>query len=511
MKIIIINLCKVPPINRLGYKIRVPLLLLFAISCLIINAQSLDLISTIQSTPSGKYKIRFDFTYDNAVAGNHNFSYTLPTQSNDGFSLTNPIAKAWGGFLNTIRGTDDRMGVNGTDLSLGPCNGDCAENGSVSFANSSTLNFYIFNDNAVNNCNACPVYFEVEFDISGSPYGSYTPDCITVNTQGGISNTICAGDGQPSPSLIVRQIRTPDGFDYKTYIGIPRGSDTQPFCISAGVPPNVFGYGSGDPFPLLYPVEVIEGDDPPEPLGDNPDLRCRFSNDRNRLECGGCDPFTDTGIAWYTGTVGTIAGVATGAVTGLVVLGYEVTLKSVAEATQGLPSSPPSKLLTAGAAAVTVAGLTQQAYINFGEWLCPNLNVNALVFQETENELEAMELDSMWNTQNKVVVLNNIPNNSKVNVKDQAKNEFINPEQIKIYPNPAQDLITVEVESIPGEEITFEVLDHLFRSTSINISNTAMDPLLKESIDISQLHVGMYFVNVRSSKGKLISKAFIKF
>ena len=74
-------------------------------------------------------------------------------------------------------------------------------------------------------------------------------------------------------------------------------------------------------------------------------------------------------------------------------------------------------------------------------------------------------------------------------------------EAVRIYPNPANDIITVENTSLLNKE------------TIISIYNMQGQLMLqkdiqqaKTEINISELHSGMYYIKVKTKKGTIVKK-----
>jgi hypothetical protein len=72
---------------------------------------------------------------------------------------------------------------------------------------------------------------------------------------------------------------------------------------------------------------------------------------------------------------------------------------------------------------------------------------------------------------------------------------------VSLYPNPARDRLTLELEGYPNEHFVFEVIDILGRVllTEMRLSNTS--GILRTTFDISKLTKGSYLLRMTSSVG----------
>ena len=81
----------------------------------------------------------------------------------------------------------------------------------------------------------------------------------------------------------------------------------------------------------------------------------------------------------------------------------------------------------------------------------------------------------------------------------------INKDSFKVYPNPATDLITVELSSEFLEKATIQVLNLLGQVVYSENKEISARTLL----NISELKPGVYFLKLQS-EGEVYSKKFIK-
>jgi hypothetical protein len=72
---------------------------------------------------------------------------------------------------------------------------------------------------------------------------------------------------------------------------------------------------------------------------------------------------------------------------------------------------------------------------------------------------------------------------------------------IRIYPNPANDRLYIETQTL-----TIEIYDVYGRRQNLKNSETQK---LRNSIDISELNSGVYFVKIKNEDGEVV-KRFIK-
>ncbi len=74
---------------------------------------------------------------------------------------------------------------------------------------------------------------------------------------------------------------------------------------------------------------------------------------------------------------------------------------------------------------------------------------------------------------------------------------------IKLYPNPVQNNLNVKLPQTDGTRITYTISNLLGQT----ISNGILD---KETIDVSQMAKGMYFLQLKTNDGRKGAKSFIK-
>jgi hypothetical protein len=69
---------------------------------------------------------------------------------------------------------------------------------------------------------------------------------------------------------------------------------------------------------------------------------------------------------------------------------------------------------------------------------------------------------------------------------------------ISVYPNPVNDLLTINSEKEIGKIIIFDTLGKLVYSKLIKINNS--------EIDIKELEAGIYFVEINGTVGKFVKE-----
>jgi hypothetical protein len=132
---------------------------------------------------------------------------------------------------------------------------------------------------------------------------------------------------------------------------------------------------------------------------------------------------------------------------------------------------------------------------------------------------------STWTTQNSAngnnyLYVNNLPANATIQYRVRSNcdgndwSEYsplmthdLNPprlaqeavlENIKLYPNPAKEVLTVEFETENGEEANIIITDNLGK-TIRSQNNTYTEGIQKEIIDVANLTNGYYFITIRSN------------
>jgi len=85
-----------------------------------------------------------------------------------------------------------------------------------------------------------------------------------------------------------------------------------------------------------------------------------------------------------------------------------------------------------------------------------------------------------------------------------------NPMRLRLYPNPAQDLITVEYSLPAAGEVTLSILNTLGEAVTLPLSNlTRGEGLNREKIRLSQVPDGIYFCILKTSGNQYVSKFVI--
>ncbi|MEZ4771627.1 MAG: T9SS type A sorting domain-containing protein [Bacteroidia bacterium] len=89
---------------------------------------------------------------------------------------------------------------------------------------------------------------------------------------------------------------------------------------------------------------------------------------------------------------------------------------------------------------------------------------------------------------------------------DDGQNTAINPElnaAVKIYPNPAQSEITIEMDQIMG--LGWKITSPLGQTVSAETTK-----FYTKEINISELSSGIYFLTIQTSKGEIVKKILVK-
>ncbi|HRX29905.1 MAG TPA: T9SS type A sorting domain-containing protein, partial [Saprospiraceae bacterium] len=85
-----------------------------------------------------------------------------------------------------------------------------------------------------------------------------------------------------------------------------------------------------------------------------------------------------------------------------------------------------------------------------------------------------------------------------------AEDELKINEEIRIYPNPAQDILYIAThDNVKLLNVTLIAIDGKVISEAKNIGNT------KHSMDVSAIDSGIYFVNVSTENGKVFTRKVI--
>ena len=75
--------------------------------------------------------------------------------------------------------------------------------------------------------------------------------------------------------------------------------------------------------------------------------------------------------------------------------------------------------------------------------------------------------------------------------------------ELSLYPNPARDVLIVDVENIVGEQFTVSLINA--RGAVVSTSNTA-DANATTRLYVSQQAPGIYLVRIEAENGKVITK-----
>jgi len=95
----------------------------------------------------------------------------------------------------------------------------------------------------------------------------------------------------------------------------------------------------------------------------------------------------------------------------------------------------------------------------------------------------------------------NIKNNRTVGLKNNSLNSL----NVKVFPNPAIDILNVEVLMKNGEEATI-VLENMLGQVVYSTETTQQ----KNTVNTSSLNTGVYFVKVKTAKGSSVEKVIIE-
>jgi len=78
-------------------------------------------------------------------------------------------------------------------------------------------------------------------------------------------------------------------------------------------------------------------------------------------------------------------------------------------------------------------------------------------------------------------------------------------DEVFIYPNPAREYITIDLESANNNYSTFEIISIHGQMVAKNVLNSSD----KTQVDLSQLNPGLYLINLRSDKGIVTKKVIV--
>ncbi|QKX06485.1 T9SS type A sorting domain-containing protein [Aquimarina sp. TRL1] len=81
---------------------------------------------------------------------------------------------------------------------------------------------------------------------------------------------------------------------------------------------------------------------------------------------------------------------------------------------------------------------------------------------------------------------------------------------IKAYPNPVDDLLTLEISNLGVKSSHIRIKDINGRTLEVMSLDTPPDGLVVKTIDVSKLSAGIYFVQVTNTKQTLTKKVFVK-
>jgi hypothetical protein len=84
----------------------------------------------------------------------------------------------------------------------------------------------------------------------------------------------------------------------------------------------------------------------------------------------------------------------------------------------------------------------------------------------------------------------------------------ISDDAVKLYPNPTKDVLNMEFSTTDAEEVNITISNNLGEAVHI-LNNTYNEGIQRESIDMSSLANGYYFVTIRNGK-KVETQKFMK-
>ncbi len=144
-----------------------------------------------------------------------------------------------------------------------------------------------------------------------------------------------------------------------------------------------------------------------------------------------------------------------------------------------------------------------------------NVNGNPIIAMPTKGQEAEINLnytlDASWKASEMYVIAWVVDPATKEVINSGTKfttvvgtNELLEDENVSVYPNPAQDVIQVDLSKTTLKATSYEVFNSLGQ---IVLSGLAAQENL--NIDISQLPVRQYLIKINSKEGSLV-KAFVK-
>ncbi len=94
-----------------------------------------------------------------------------------------------------------------------------------------------------------------------------------------------------------------------------------------------------------------------------------------------------------------------------------------------------------------------------------------------------------------------------VDVCSDIKNNNFN--KFSVYPNPNNGIFTVEFGNVLEENVTIKVLNTLgnvvYKAEDVSVQSS-----FKQTIDLSNLHKGLYFLVIENYQGRTINRIIIR-
>jgi len=81
--------------------------------------------------------------------------------------------------------------------------------------------------------------------------------------------------------------------------------------------------------------------------------------------------------------------------------------------------------------------------------------------------------------------------------------------EMQVYPNPVKDILNIKFTSVDNQAATIHVFD-MVGKTVLNIPVEAIEGENKYSVDFSEYHKGIYFVEILQNEMKIMKRVILE-
>jgi hypothetical protein len=87
--------------------------------------------------------------------------------------------------------------------------------------------------------------------------------------------------------------------------------------------------------------------------------------------------------------------------------------------------------------------------------------------------------------------------------------ENLVPSAFSVFPNPANDLITIQLNNLNGNNLQIKIIDVLGQ-TVIEKKEETISGSFEKQIDVSNLNAGVYMIMIRAGEKEFVQKVIIQ-